>query len=345
MIEKSLNKDNHESKETDQGQTNSLFDEPEKNMNDNNKDNLLQSKNIFDSINFNEMKEKKVENENANKNTNKNMNTNTNRNENSGTNNSKNEAKLALKNKLKNKKYLKEIENLKSKINYLISSNKRLTKKVVNYESKKIHKLDDNVISFIDKYDEKVDSLKNKLKVDKKNIENFLTEKEDLLDEKYSEASQKFTELKSNIKNLNNQVTEITKNQNEIDQKIKDGLEIDKLKVDNNIDIKGVLYSKKLSAKELNLNSIKIDSSKLKINSNTKLQIGNQIYNLDNFINNLNYISKLSDYCGEEFSKCKIISKENLIEQKQKQENILENLKKLRTDANLIIYKKHKKSR
>lgn len=339
MMEKSVSKDNSDKKENGTPNLNSLFEKPENKSKDNKNNSGSSSKNLFDSINFNEVKEKKVENEN------KNMSTNLSTNTSSSKNNSKNEARLALKNKLKFKKYSKEIEKLKNQIHDLMGMNEKLTKRVSKFESKKLQKIDDNVISFIENYDQKVDELKTKLKSNKKNIQKSITEKEQLFSDIFSEASQKFTEIKSNIKNLNKQVDEITNNQSELEEKVRKGLEIDNLNVNNNLNIKGILYSKKLSANELDIDNIKINSSNIKIEKDTQLQIGNDIFTFDGLIKNFDYISKLRDYCGDDFSACRLISKEDLIEQSIKQENILKNLKKLRIETADVIDRRHKKSR
>jgi len=256
--------------------------------------------------------------------------------------NSKNEAKAALENKIKYAKYSKEIDNLGNQIDSLMKMNEKLIKRVNKYETKKEAKMEDNVISFIENYDKKVNDLKNKLKTNKKNIEKNIAEKEDMFSEIFSEASQKFTELKSNIKSINHQVEHIVQKQTEAESKIKNGLEIDNLSVNNNLNINGILYSKKLFAHEINMDNVQINSSNIKVNRDTQLQVGNEILPFEKIIQNLDYISKLRDYCGEDFSNCEIISSEKYEAQNMQQENILKNLKKLRTETAQVMKRKHR---
>lgn len=220
--------------------------------------------------------------------------------------------------------------------------NEKLVKKVNKFESKKEAKIEDNVISFIENYDKKVNELKSKLKSNKKNIEKTIAEKEDMFSEIHSETTQRFTELKSNIKSLNHQLEHIAQKQTEAESKIRNGLEIDNLSVNNNLNINGILYTKKLFADEINMDNVQINSSNIKVNRDTQLQVGNEILHFEKIIQNLDYISKLRDYCGEDFSKCKLISSEKSESQNLQQENILKNLKKLRTETAQVMKRKHR---
>lgn len=285
-------------------------------------------KNLFNPINFSQVSEKKTENNNLS--TAK------------SSVNLKSEAKAGLKNKFKFSRYSKEIDNLKNQIDYLMKMNEKLNRKVNKYESKKEAKIEDNVISFIENYDKKVNDLKNKLKINKKNIEKSIADKEDMFSDIFSETSQRFTELKSNIKSLNHQVEHIVHKQTEAESKIKNGLEIDNLNVNNNLNINGILYSKKLFAEEIDMDKVQINSANIKVNRDTQLQVGNQVLPFENIILNLDYISKLRDYCGANFSKCKIISAQKTEAQNLQQENILKNLKKLRTETAQVMKRKHR---
>lgn len=330
MMEKQIGSQNKATNEN-QPKLNSLFGATENELSQNEIKSQAQNsqRNLFDSINFNQVSEKKMKNNSQTE-------------VSKTATNTKNEAKMALKNKNKYSKYSKEIENLKSQIDSLMQMNEKLFKKVNKFESKKEGIIEDNVISFIENYDKKVNDLKTKLKTNKKNIEKTIAEKEDMFSEIFSETSQRFTELKTNIKSLNHQVDHITKQQTEAESKIKNGLEIDNLSVNNNLNINGVLFSKKLSAEEINLDNVQINSSNIKVNRDTQLQVGNEILSFEKVIQNIDYISKLRDYCGEDFTNCRLISAERSEAQNLQQENILRNLKKLRTETAQVIRRKHR---
>jgi len=323
-----------QAKATDDNQLklNSIFSTTEKNKKQNEIKSQAQvrpERNLFESINFNQVNEKKTENNNFSK-------------VSKTATNAKSESKLALKNKNKYSKYSKEIDHLKTQIDSLMKMNEKLFKKVNKSETKKETKIEDNVISFIENYDKKVDNLKTKLRTNKKNIEKSIADKEDMFSEIFSETTQRFTELKTNLKSLGHQVDHIAEKQTEAENKIKNGLEIDNLSVNNNLDINGVLFSKKLIAEEINLENLQINSSNIKVGKDTQLQVGNEIIPFEKVIQNLDYISKLKDYCGEHFEKCNLISAEKSDAQNLQQEHILKNLKKLRSETSQAIRKKHR---
>jgi len=330
MVEKQITSQKKGTNEN-QPKLNSLFSSTEESQlqNEIRSQEKKKQRNLFDPINFNQISEKKTESNSANT-------------VSKSTASAKSEAKTALKNKIKYTRYNKEIENLKSQIESLIKMNEKLIKNFNKFESKKENKIEDNVISFIENYDKKVNDLKSKLKTNKKNIEKTLAQKEESFSEIFSEASQKFTELKTNIKSLNHQVEDITHKQTEAEIKIKNGLEIDNLNVNNNLNINGILYSKKILADEINMENVQINSSNIKVNGDTQLQVGNEVLSFEKVIQNLDYISKLRDYCGEDYSNCKQISAEKTEEQNLQQENILKNLKKLRGETSQVMKKKHR---
>jgi hypothetical protein len=53
----------------------------------------------------------------------------------------------------------------------------------------------------------------------------------------------------------------------------------------------------------------------------------------------LGLLEEVENKCGEDFSNCKIISKEEILEQKRKQEKILHDLKTLRMQTRIILNK------
>lgn len=347
VLDQTTNQNNNKPKDSEKSL--SIFDVASNDASAKNKPavNNKKSDTIFNQINFNQVSEKiqntnKNSNANASKNTNSNTNSSTNKSQTANKNNAQtnnqfmSKAQSRARAKLSSK-LSKKIEKLRNHMHDIVKSNDKLTTKMNKHETKRQNEINDSIIKFIQAYEQNVHNLKHELRHDKKQVKFEFAQKESQFSTNYEEANQLFLETKSNIQDMNQNLEKILQKQNENEKKIKNGLELDNLTIKNNLDVDGVLYAKKIKAEQADLKDISINQSNIKVGDNVKLQIGGQNIFLDGLIGNVDFVEKLQDYCGEDYSKCRLISQDDISEQDNKQENILKNLKKLRSETAEIL--------
>lgn len=238
-------------------------------------------------------------------------------------------------------KYSNEIKLLKSQIEEVKLINDKLTKKIIKSENKKQNnKIQDDAINFIENCDKNIDTLRSKLKNSKRQAQERLAIKDGEFSQMFDLMQNKFLEMKSKIKGMNQDIEKITELQDVNKNKIKKGLELDSLTINNKLDIKGVLYSNKIISDEINLNDkVQLSKGGIKINKDIKLKIGKNVIPLNKMINNIQYVLRIQDFCGKDFSKCKIITNEEANEETGKHREIVKNLKKFRAESAEILTK------
>merc|ERR1712151_1144445 len=104
-------------------------------------------------------------------------------------------------------------------------------------------------------------------------------------------------------------------------------------KINQKLNVDGIIYSKKLNTKGINLPNIQITPQGIKVTGDTKIQTGNSEISFENILNKLSYVDKLMKICGKNFERCKALSDEELKKESIKQNMILMNLKKLRSES------------
>jgi hypothetical protein len=246
---------------------------------------------------------------------------------------------ISIKDKIINSQ--KEIQKLKKDMSNLLEVNSKLKRR---YDlTEKLQKKDDeftsNIVSFIQKNEMKVKNLKNEIKHSKNEISSKLTEKEEELSRMYSSANESFKSLQKQLKEVEERITEIKSEEKTKFKEMKNKLDLDHLTVEKKLDVDGNAFVENtVSTNQVDLGNIKISSSDLVFyNENTKFIIGNEVISLRELVENMNVLSELENKCGEDLTKCKIVSKEEVARQQKKQEKILKDLKSLRAETEKIL--------
>lgn len=229
----------------------------------------------------------------------------------------------------------KEIDKLKEQVKNLIEMNDALVKRLEKIVDKKYeNKIDPkNILSFVQKYEGKFRDIDSKLKDEKEALSFNLNKKEKSLKNLFENTNLNFKEIKSRVKNLNEKITEIKEKQIEKEEALKTGFEGDKLTIENDLNVKGVTYSKKVETKQINIENLEIKDNVLKVVENTRLVIGSESFNFSEVSRLLKYVNTIQAHCGDNFEFCKVVPVEKKNEIEEKQMHIVENLKKLRSDS------------
>lgn len=311
--------------------------------------------NLFDSLNFNQVSEKKVVKKEA-----KSLfgSVSTAQNQNS-----------ASTEKVQNKKIIKvgskptmkpnqtyndlehkneaELKDLKKKVNSLLEMNSKLLRrlKVQNRENSKKKKFKRNVVSFIQKYDKDVNNLKQNIESSKNLVEDKLTAKDQEFKKLYESTSKNFEELQDEVQNVHHKLNQLQVKEKKHIDKLRSNLVLKDLSIDKKLEVDGIAFLNKVNAQSIDLGNIKLDSNGLTFkNDNTKLILGNEVFTIGQLVTNMSNFKKLIEKCGENFENCKPVSQEIFRDQAAKQEAILESLKRLRADTTEVLTR-HKKFR
>jgi len=103
------------------------------------------------------------------------------------------------------------------------------------------------------------------------------------------------------------------------------------LSVNDKLDVNGVAYINKINTNLVDLGSIQISNNNLKFsNFNSKIMIGNEVITLKELVNIVFSFKNLQQKCGENLEKCRPVDEKYFEEQRNKEEEILINLKNLR---------------
>ena len=103
--------------------------------------------------------------------------------------------KLEMKMKAQDKLYQKEIESLKREMSNLIKINKKLGNKLIKEQKNKKNELNNDIISFVEKYDNKVEDLKKTLKESKKSVENNFIQNKEILKKEINSSKEKYSKI------------------------------------------------------------------------------------------------------------------------------------------------------
>merc|ERR1712222_192660 len=152
----------------------------------------------------------------------------------------------------------------------------------------------------------------------------------------------KYSEIISEVSELDQKVKSLSEKQEAQRDLISKGLEVDDLKINQNLKVDGVLYSKKLVTKGINLDNIQLTPTALKVNEEAKIQLGNKVISFDNIMNKLAYVDNLQNTCGKNFEKCRTVSDAELKKETNRQNEILKNLKKLRLESTELMRKRRR---
>jgi len=233
-----------------------------------------------------------------------------------------------------------ELKKLKRDVASLLEMNQKLFKKMKKTDkvNKKKTKFKKNVVSFIEKYDKDVSNLKKNIESSKDFVENKIVQKNEEFQKLYDSTEKNFEQLQVQVKDVQSKINMLETEETKKLAELHSNFSIKDLNINNKLDVEGISFMNKLSAKSLDIGNIKIDEHGINFsNENVKLIVGKEIITVGQLLNNLASFRKLINICGESFEKCKPVTDEILKDQAAKQHAILESLKKLRQETTQVL--------
>merc|ERR1711957_416545 len=131
--------------------------------------------------------------------------------------------------KSQDKSYQKEIEELKSKMSHLVKLNQKIGETLIKDQKNNNNKANKEIISFIQNYDHKVNSLRKTFKSSKDNVENNFIQNNEFVKKSITSSEQKYSEITSEISELDQKVRDLNQKQEAQRNLISKGLEVDDL--------------------------------------------------------------------------------------------------------------------
>merc|ERR1711957_846705 len=250
--------------------------------------------------------------------------------------------RLEYKMKSQDVQYQQEIEDLKSQMSHLVKLNQKLGENLIKDQKNNKNNANKEMISFIQNYDHKVNSLRKTFKSSKDNVETNFMQNNEFVKKAITSSQQKYSEITSEISELDQKVRDLNQKQEAQRNLISKGLEVDDLKINQNLKVDGVLYSKKIVTKAINLENIQLTSQALKVNGEAKIQLGNKVISFENIMNKMAYVDNLQNTCGKNFEKCRTVSDAELKKETNRQNLILKNLKQLRIESTELMRKRRR---
>ena len=245
----------------------------------------------------------------------------------------------------KNKKDQKVISKLKKNVKMLMQMNEKLMKKFksLNMDKKKKKKLSKKVVSFIQQYDSDVSKLKKNIQSSKNQVENKINKKDEEFKNLYKSTEKNFVNLQSQVSNVHSQLNDLVTEEEKKLKELKSNFQVKDLEVKGKVDVDGIAFINKLNAHSIDLGKIKFDSNGISFNDeNVKLIIGKDVMTIGQLSANLKSFKKLISLCGKNFEKCRPVSDDVFREQADKQQAILDHLKKLRTETTKVLTRNKK---
>jgi hypothetical protein len=233
-----------------------------------------------------------------------------------------------------------ELKKLKRDVASLLEMNHKLLKKLKKTDevNKKKRRFKKNVVSFIQKYDKDVSTLKKNIESSKDFVEHKIVQKNEEFQKLYESTEKNFEQLQVQVKDVQSKISQLETEETKKLAELHSNFSIKDLNINNKLDVEGISFMNKLSAKSLDVGNIKIDTQGVNFsNENVKLIVGKEMITVGQLLNNLASFRKLINICGENFEKCKPVTDEILRDQAAKQQAILDSLKKLRQETTQVL--------
>lgn len=234
----------------------------------------------------------------------------------------------------------REIKKLRAKFNTLLQTNEKLIKKFENNINSSASKngSEHEYLNFIEKYDNKVKNLKQNLSDSKESLQKKVNENEEEFMQLYESSSSKIDQIHARLDGVHHQVSQIKEEENKRIRSLQNNFLTQNLSVDNSLNVKGVALIDKVNAKLVDLGSIQLEPKKLTIKDKSILTIlGQKSFKAEDMLGNIQTYNALVAKCREDLSKCRPIP-ENIAEgSRQMEQEILENLRTLRQQVGHII--------
>jgi len=213
---------------------------------------------------------------------------------------------------------VKYINNLKSEKNQILN---------------KIH-------LFAGNYEKELGSISKSISDKNQLIKHSVTEKSKKIEEIYRSLIADYKNIGSGIGEIKTKLTELKNKENKKFSEIQNKFSLNELSADGGLDVYGVSFINKINTNKIDLGNVQISNDIIKFsNINSKIMIGNDVITLKELIDTVVLFKNLQKKCGDNLEKCRPVNKKYFEEQRNKEEEILKNLKNLRQTTHNLIEK------
>jgi hypothetical protein len=227
----------------------------------------------------------------------------------------------------------KEVKAMEETITSLIEMNNKIMKRLKQLEKSKHPK---EIVSFLQKHENEVNKLNNKLEKTNHNVKTEIEQKGEELRSFLNQSDSKYEELKNRLDSIDKEVTHNTHNYANAIRKLEQDLNT----VQTNTQILNARVANidKIKTNQVDLYGIKINGDTIAINNpNLKITYDGREISVQEIMEGYNSFQALQRLCGDNFERCHPIPEEEFKGEFEKQDMILDNLKKLKQKANTII--------
>jgi hypothetical protein len=232
-----------------------------------------------------------------------------------------------------NQKDCEEIKNLKRQVRKLIKISKKLMKRYdLQIKQNKPAQLE----SFLQQHEHDVNNLRDKIENNKQIVKGAILEKKDEIKKLFNLEVSKYGKLINQINSIEKKVEDSKHRQTNF-------LKTFERKIDSQTINTEFLNSKEakldtIYSNDINVEGLEINDSGITIkNGDYKLVSGYKEVTVSELFDGFKSFQALTDICGKKFEKCKPLSETILNSEAEKQNKILDNLRKLKHEANSII--------
>jgi len=237
----------------------------------------------------------------------------------------------------------KLLASLNSQIHTLLNKNKKLEEKVkyINNLKSEKNQILNKIHLFAGNYEKELGSISKSISDKNQLIKHSVTEKSKKIEEIYRSLIADYKNIGSGIGEIKTKLTELKNKENKKFSEIQNKFSLNELSADGGLDVYGVSFINKINTNKIDLGNVQISNDLIKFsNINSKIMIGNDVITLKELIDTVVLFKKnLQKKCGDNLEKCRPVNKKYFEEQRNKEEEILKNLKNLRQTTHNLIEK------
>merc|ERR1712032_118376 len=189
----------------------------------------------------------------------------------------------------------------------------------------------EEVASFVQNYDGKVNGLKKTFNISREEIKNNFLHNQEIVKEAVSSSEQKYSKISSTISELYQKINEISKKQEEQNSS---GSDVNNLKIRRDLEVDGLMSAKKINTNGVNLGNIQFTPQTIKVTGDSKIQFGN-------ILKELSYVDRLMNHCGKNFENCKVVEDSKIMET-NRQSDLLKSLKRLKMESSELLRRRRR---
>merc|ERR1712032_700143 len=196
----------------------------------------------------------------------------------------------------------------------------------------------EEVASFVQNYDGKVNGLKKTFNISREEIKNNFLHNQEIVKEAVSSSEQKYSKISSTISELYQKINEISKKQEEQNSS---GSDVNNLKIRRDLEVDGLMSAKKINTNGVNLGNIQFTPQTIKVTGDSKIQFGNKVIPFENILKELSYVDRLMNHCGKNFENCKVVEDSKIMET-NRQSDLLKSLKRLKMESSELLRRRRR---